>query len=57
MKESSWPVRDLEALAKRIHQLCDWFQEQPLRELEINPLALRGSEAWALDALITPLAN
>ncbi len=50
------PGVDIHALAARISALCDWFLTQPLRELEINPLAIRGSRAWALDALITPLA-
>ena len=45
---------DLPAVARRIATLCRWFSDQPrLQELEINPLALRGSEAWALDALVT----
>ncbi|MNL12311.1 hypothetical protein D3C87_1331750 [compost metagenome] len=50
------PGADIPALAARIAVLCDWFLRQPLRELEINPLAIRGAQAWALDALITPLA-
>ena len=49
------PGADLPALAARIAGLCDWFLQQSLRELEINPLAIRGDQAWALDALITPL--
>lgn len=45
---------DVPALARRIAGLCDWFAGQPdLLELEINPLALRGGEAFALDALVT----
>ena len=44
------------ALARRIADLCEWFLQQPLRELEINPLAIQGSQMWALDALITPMA-
>ena len=50
------PSADVPALAGRIAGLCEWFLQQPLRELEINPLAIRGDQAWALDALITPLA-
>lgn len=51
------PGADLPSLAARIAGLCDWFLQQPLRELEINPLAIRGGQVWALDALITPLAQ
>lgn len=49
------PGVDLPAVAQRIAALCNWFEQQPLRELEINPLALRHADVWALDALITPL--
>ena len=51
------PGVDMDALASRIHQICEWFSDQPLREVEINPLAIRGNEVWALDALITPMAG
>lgn len=51
------PAADVSALAERISQLCAWFMQQPLKELEINPLAVRGDQAWALDALITPFAD
>ncbi len=51
------PGADIPALARRIARLCQWFEQQPLREVEINPLAIRAGEAWALDALITPLRN
>lgn len=45
---------DLPAIAARIAALCTWFEGQPcLMELEINPLAVRGDHAWALDALVT----
>lgn len=50
------PGVNVQALARNIAQLCEWFMDQPLRELEINPLALQGDNMWALDALITPLA-
>ncbi|HRP20724.1 MAG TPA: acetate--CoA ligase family protein [Alicycliphilus sp.] len=50
------PGADMPALARRIADLCEWFLQQPLRELEINPLAIQGSQMWALDALITPMA-
>lgn len=50
------PGVNIPALAARIAKLCDWFIQQPLRELEINPLAMRVDHVWALDALITPLA-
>lgn len=46
------PAVDIAAVAARIAALCDWFVAQPgLHEMEINPLALRGGQAWALDAL------
>lgn len=51
------PGADLPVLADRIADLCAWFLQQPLRELEINPLVIQGSQVWALDALITPLAT
>ncbi|MDO8767672.1 MAG: acetate--CoA ligase family protein [Burkholderiaceae bacterium] len=48
------PAVDLSAIAMRIAGLCDWFlRYEALHELEINPLALRGEQAWALDALMT----
>ena len=47
------PGVDLPAIAARIAALCRWFEGQDdLLELEINPLALRGDRAWALDALV-----
>ncbi len=51
------PGADIPALAARIAQLATWFEQQALREVEINPLAIQGAHAWALDALITPLAE
>jgi acyl-CoA synthetase (NDP forming) len=46
------PAVDIPAVAAHIATLCDWFIAQAaLQEMEINPLALRGSQAWALDAL------
>lgn len=51
------PGADIPALARRIEDLCAWFLQQPLRELEINPLVIQCSRVWALDALITPLAT
>lgn len=46
------PAIDIPAVAARIAALCDWFLAQAaLQEMEINPLALRGGQAWALDAL------
>lgn len=48
------PGADIPRLAERIAGLCAWFEDQPeLVELEINPLAVRGGDAWALDALVT----
>jgi len=48
------PVIDMPAIATRIAGLCAWFAAQcKIQELEINPLALRGQQAWALDALVT----
>lgn len=44
---------DIPALANRIAGLCDWFMTTELAEIEINPLAVRNDQAWALDALIT----
>jgi acyl-CoA synthetase (NDP forming) len=47
------PAVDLPAVAAGIAGLCAWFDGQgDLLELEINPLALRGDRAWALDALV-----
>lgn len=48
------PAADMEALAERITGLSVWFMGQALLELEINPLAIQGSHAWALDALMAP---
>lgn len=50
------PGVDLPALTEHLAGLCEWFLQQPLRELEINPLVVRDDQVWALDALITPLA-
>jgi acyl-CoA synthetase (NDP forming) len=50
------PGVDIPTLTRNITGLCEWFMAQPLRELEINPLAIKGDQMWALDALITPLA-
>jgi succinyl-CoA synthetase beta subunit len=50
------PGADIGAFSSRIARFCSWFTEQPLREVEINPLVIRGGDAWALDALITPQA-
>lgn len=48
------PTADVPALAERIAALCDWFlAQEALTEVEINPLAVRGGQAWALDALVT----
>lgn len=48
------PAVDIPRLAQRIAGLCDWFaQDSQLVEVEINPLALKGGDAWALDALVT----
>lgn len=50
------PAVDLPALAARVARLCGWFLQQPgLAEVEINPLAVRGGDAWALDALVSRL--
>lgn len=48
------PGADIQAIASRIARLCDWFMSQELAEVEINPLAVKGNQLWALDALITP---
>ncbi|MCY1203692.1 ATP-grasp domain protein [compost metagenome] len=47
---------DIGKLSARIAELCSWFTAQSLQEVEINPFAIRGDDAWALDALITPQA-
>ncbi|TPQ27107.1 acetate--CoA ligase family protein [Cupriavidus pinatubonensis] len=47
---------DIGKLSSRIAELCSWFTARSLREVEINPFAIRGDDAWALDALITPQA-
>jgi acyl-CoA synthetase (NDP forming) len=48
------PAADIPKVAARIAGLCRWFLERPdLAELEINPLAVKGGDAWALDALVT----
>lgn len=48
------PAADIPAVARRIANLCDWFlANEALEEIEINPLAVRGSDVWALDALVT----
>lgn len=45
---------DIPRLASKIAALCEWFDANlTLAEVEINPLAVRGGEAWALDALVT----
>jgi acyl-CoA synthetase (NDP forming) len=51
------PAADIPRLAQRIADLCRWFMERrELAEVEINPLAVRGGDAWALDALVTTLS-
>lgn len=51
------PKVDIPAIAARIAALCDWFTGQSeLAEVEINPLAVRADQAWALDALVTRTA-
>lgn len=49
------PRIDIPSISKKIAELCHWFEQQTLREVEINPLALKNDQAFALDALITPL--
>lgn len=51
------PGVDITNLAHNIASLSDWFQNQSLRELEINPLAIKGNATWALDALAAPLGR
>lgn len=50
------PSADVQTLARNIADLCKWFLQQQLRELEVNPLAIKDDQVWALDALITPMA-
>lgn len=48
------PGIDLPVIADKIAQLCGWFMDRPdIREIEINPLAIKNDQAWALDALVT----
>jgi acyl-CoA synthetase (NDP forming) len=48
------PAADIPAVAERIAALCEWFMDcGDVTELEINPLAVQGSDVWALDALVT----
>ncbi len=48
------PAIDFDACARSICQLATRFLAQPdLLELEINPLAVRGGQCWALDAVAT----
>lgn len=49
------PGIDFAVVSAQIARLCAWFETQPLRELEVNPLAIRGDQVWALDALMTPM--
>lgn len=51
------PAADIPAVARCIAHLCDWFlANEELEEVEINPLAVRGGNIWALDALVTQRA-
>lgn len=48
---------DLPALSRQIAALCRAFAQRPdLAEIEINPLAVRGGEAWILDAVVSRFA-
>lgn len=48
------PASDIPAIAARIAELSEWFaRNSALQEVEINPLAVRGSRVFALDALVT----
>ncbi|WP_353146160.1 acetate--CoA ligase family protein [Pollutimonas bauzanensis] len=48
------PAADIAEVALRIAALCKGFAEKPeLAEIEINPLAIRGSQVWVLDALVS----
>ena len=45
---------DLPALARQIACLCEVFLMRPdLAEIEINPLAVSGGQAWVLDAVVS----
>lgn len=48
------PAADIPAISQHIAKLCAWFEQQALREVEINPLVVKGDQIFALDALITP---
>jgi succinyl-CoA synthetase beta subunit len=44
---------DVPALARQVARLCDAFlARSDLAEIEINPLAVRGGQAWVLDAVV-----
>lgn len=50
----SGPAIDFEECAQCIFQFAERFlAEVKLLELEINPLAIRGGQCWALDAIAT----
>lgn len=45
---------DIETLSAGIAKLCQVFADTPeLAEIEINPLAVRGNQAWVLDAVVS----
>ncbi|MBO9354637.1 CoA-binding protein [Bordetella petrii] len=45
---------DLAAISRHVAQLCQVFLQRPdLAEIEINPLAIRGGDAWVLDAVVS----
>lgn len=45
---------DVAAISRHVAQLCQVFLQRPdLAEIEINPLAIRGDDAWVLDAVVS----
>lgn len=45
---------DITALSESIARLCQSFTDMhQVAEIEINPLALRGNQAWVLDAIVS----
>lgn len=45
---------DVAVISQHVAQLCQAFLQRPdLAEIEINPLAIRGGNAWVLDAVVS----
>ena len=48
------PEADKEKLAELLVNISDFAEEKGVRELDINPLFIKGKEMKAADALVTP---